>query len=86
MTKGQVEDFPNTMPCCGGLPVVGLAHEYSLQDNPFDGPKGPEWERFMAAPPVDIGFFEHSIALDEDALASLHAAEPKVAPQGKHEL
>jgi hypothetical protein len=86
LTQGQVEDYPTTMPCCSALPVVSLAHEYSLQDNPFDGPKGPVWQQFIARAPVDIGFFEHSIALDEDALARLHAAEPKVAPQGKHEL
>jgi hypothetical protein len=85
-TLGQVEDYPSTMQCCGPLPVVSLAHEYSRQENPFDGPKGPQWERFIATAPVDIGFFEHAIALDESALASLHAAEPEVAPQGKHEL
>jgi len=86
LTQGQFEDYPSTMQCCGALPVVSLAHNYSLQDNPFDGPEGPEWEQFIVRAPVDIGLFEHSIALDEDALASLHAAEHKVAPQGKHEL
>jgi len=86
LTQGQVEDYPSTMHCCGALPVVNLAHAYSLQENPFDGPQGAEWQQFIARAPVDIGFFTHSIALDEAALASLHAAEPKVAPQGKHEL
>jgi hypothetical protein len=86
MTLGQVEGYPSTMECCEALPVVNLAHDYSQQDSPFDGPKGSGWERFMATAPMEIGFFEHSIALDQDALTSLHAAESKVAPQGKHEL
>jgi hypothetical protein len=85
-TLGTVEDYPSTMQCCGALPVVRLAHEYSLQADPFDGPKNPEWKQFIAIAPVEIGIFEHSIAMAEQALASLHAAEPKVAPQGKHEL
>jgi hypothetical protein len=85
-TLGTVEDYPTTMQCCGPLPAVRLAHEYSLQEDAVDGPSGADWTQFIAAAPVDIGIFEHSIAMVEQALASLHAAEPKVAPQGKHEL
>jgi len=86
LTEGQVEGYPSTMDCCAALPVVRLAHEYSQQDNPYDGPNMPGWEQFIIKAPVEIGFFDHSIALDEEALASLHAAGSKVAPQGKHEL
>ena len=86
LTLGQVEDYPTTMQCCGPLQAVNLAYRYSLQDNPFDGPKGPQWEGFIANAPVEIGIFEHSIALLDEALASMRAIGPKVAPQGKHEL
>jgi hypothetical protein len=86
LTEGQVEDYPTTMPCCGPLSAVNVAYRYSLQENPFDGPKGSQWQAFVANAPVEIGVFEHSIALLEQALESLRAAEPKVAPQGKHEL
>jgi hypothetical protein len=86
LTEGQVEDYPTTMPCCGPLSAVSVAYRFSLQDNPFDGPKGSQWQAFIANAPVEIGVFGHSIALLEQALESLRAAEPKVAPQGKHEL
>lgn len=86
LTLGQTLEYPTTFSCCAALSAVHLAHEYSRQENPFDGPKGPEWKQFMVTAPVEIGIFEHSIALVEEALTSLHAAEPKVAPQGKHEL
>jgi len=86
LTQGQFEHYPSTMRCCGPLPVVSLAHEYSLQENPYDGPEVPGWQQFIARAPVENVFFERAIAQDEEALRSLHAAEAKVAPRGKHEL
>ncbi|HEV2378375.1 MAG TPA: alpha-glucuronidase family glycosyl hydrolase [Terriglobia bacterium] len=86
LTQGQVEDYPTTMGCCGPLGEVNTAYQYSLQDNPFDGPTIPAWKQVIATAPVEITTFEHSISLLNDALARMHAAEPKVAPQGKHEL
>jgi hypothetical protein len=86
LTEGQVEGYPSTMDCCGALPVVRLAHEYSLQENPYDGPSMPGWEEFMVRAPVENIFFGRAITQDEEALKSLHAAEAKVAPRGKHEL
>jgi len=86
LTQGQFEGYPTTMQCCGPLPVVRLAHEYSLQENPYDGPTFPRWHGFIVQAPVELGFYEHAITMDEDALASLHAAESKVEPRGKHEL
>ncbi len=86
LTLGTVEGYPSTFDCCAALPAVRVAHEYSQQDNPFDGPKGSQWKQFIATAPVEIGIFEHSITLVDEALTSLHAAEPKVAPQGKNEL
>ena len=85
-TLGQVEGYPSTMDCCGPLEVVRLAHRYSLQVNSFDGPEGPQWTEFIATGPQEMATFERSISLVEEALASMRAAEPKVAPQGKHEL
>jgi hypothetical protein len=86
LALGQVLDYPNTMPCCSPLAVVRQAHTYSLQANPFDGPKGPDWESFISNAPTEIAMFDHSISLQQEALARMHVAEPKVAPQGKHEL
>lgn len=86
LDQGQFEGYPTTMQCCGPLPVVRLAHDYSLQANPYDGPDFPQWRRFIIQAPEELGFFEHAITMDEDALASLHAAEATVAPRGKHEL
>jgi hypothetical protein len=86
LTQGRVEDYPTTMQCCGPLHEVEVAYQYSLQDNPFDGPTVPAWKQVIATAPVEVTTFEHSISLLNDALASMHAAEPKVAPQGKHEL
>jgi hypothetical protein len=86
LTLGRVEDYPTTMPCCSPLPVVRLAHQYSLQDNPFDGPEVPQWGQFIATAPQEIAAFGHAISLVEEALARMRTAEHKLAPQGKHEL
>lgn len=86
LTEGQVEYYPSTMSCCGPLQPVQVAYQYSQQENPYDGPQVPQWKGFIANAPVEMGVFEHSITLLDQALASMRAAEPKVAPQGKHEL
>ena len=86
LALGQTLHYPTTFSCCGALPAVQVAHEYSLQDNPFDDPKGSQWKQFIATAPEEIEVFEHSITLVDEALTSLHAAEPKVAARGKNEL
>ena len=86
LTEGQVEDYPSTMSCCGPLEPVEVAYQYSLQENPYDGPQTPRWKGFIANAPVEMAVFEHSITLLDQALANMRAAEPKVASHGKHEL
>ncbi len=80
------EPEPTTLTCCGAVPEANVAHEYSFQKNPFDGPTGGRWMGFIQTAPAVIEVFEGEIAYLDKALASMHAAESKVAPQGKHEL
>lgn len=80
------EPDPTTLTCCGALPEAGVAHEYSFQKNPFDGPSGRRWEAFIESAPAVIDIYQGEIAYLDKALASMHAAESKVEPQGKHEL
>jgi hypothetical protein len=63
-----------------------LAHQYSLQENPYDGPKVPQWAGFIINAPAEIEIFQKSIALLNKALECMHAAETSIAPRGKHEL
>jgi hypothetical protein len=86
LDDGGTTDYTHTFPCCSPQDVVALAYQYSKQRNPFDGPKDSWWDKFVEHAPSEITIFEHSITLLDEALASLHAAELKVAPQGKHEL
>jgi hypothetical protein len=74
------------MNCCGALEEVRRGYEYSRQDNPFDGPAGSAWQVFIARSPDVINRFEGSIHLLNEALESMRAALPNVAPQGKYEL
>ena len=76
----------STMNCCGALPEVSTAYNYSRQDNPYDGPTGTRWENFIAKSPDLINRYEGSIQLLNKALASMRAALPNVASQGKYEL
>jgi hypothetical protein len=76
----------STMNCCGALEEVGLAYEYSRQDNPFDGPTGSTWQRFIGKSTDVIDRYDSSIRLLNRALASMRAALPKVTPQGTYEL
>jgi Glycosyl hydrolase family 67 N-terminus len=80
------EPRPITVPCCGAVPALLAAHDYSLQENPFDGPKGAVWAAFIVTSPTVIGIFEQAKAYLDKALANMHAAEARVEPQGKHEL
>lgn len=75
-----------TMPCCGPIPEVRLAYNYSLQANPYDGPTEQDWKVFILYAPHEIAVFQGAIAILDKALASMSAAEPNVAPRGKHEL
>lgn len=74
---------PTTMPCCGVIPELQIAYEYSLQGDAFDGPKGREWTDFITDSPTVIATFQESIAILNKALENVHAAEPNVAPRGK---
>lgn len=65
---------------------LGLIHHLSLQPNPYDGPTGPRWKKYIAGLPGEIEVFQHSIPMLENALSSMRAAEAKVAPRGKEEL
>jgi hypothetical protein len=76
----------SAMNCCGPLPEVGSAYEYSRQANPFDGPTGSAWRAFIFKSPDVMTRFEGSIRLLNRALDSMRAALPNVAPQGKYEL
>ena len=86
LNKGQIDHYPSTMKCCDPQVAVGLAYQFSKQEDPYDGPKGPWWDGFILNAPVENSTFEHSIALLDAALARMQAAEPKAAPQGKREL
>jgi len=77
---------PTTMPCCGVIPEIRLAYQFSLQEDAFDGPKGREWTEFITTSPSVNMTFKESIAILNKALESMHAAEPNVAPYGKEEL
>ena len=76
----------STMNCCGALPEVSAAYDYSRQDDPFDGPRGSDWQSFIAKSPDVITRYEGSIQMLNKALESMHAALPNVASQGKYEL
>ena len=80
------EPRPITMPCCGPLPELSVVYKYSLQENPFDGPKDPGWTEFITASPQEIAIFEGAIPLLDKALKCMTAAGPNVEPQGKQEL
>jgi hypothetical protein len=86
LDEGGTTHYPETISCCAAQRVVDLAYRYSKQPNPYDGPKGSWWDSFIAHSPTEIAIYEHSITLLNEALTSLHAAQPKVAPQGKNEL
>jgi hypothetical protein len=77
---------PTTMTCCGALPEVSLVYKYSLQENPYDGPRDAGWTEFIIDSPQVNGIFEGSICLLDKALRSMGVAESKVEPRGKHEL
>ncbi len=57
-----------------------------MQANPFDGPNDAQWAGFIIGAAQVNGIFEGAIPFLDKALASMHAAEPNVEPQGKHEL
>ncbi len=63
------EPRPITMPCCGPLPELSVVYKYSLQENPFDGPKDPGWTEFITASPQEIAIFEGVIPLLDKALS-----------------
>jgi len=76
----------STMNCCGALEEVSRIYDYSKQDNPYDGPTGPRWEGFIAKSPDVITRYQGSMQWLDQALGSMRAALPNVAPQGKYEL
>ena len=78
--------YSTMLGCCGELDEVSTAYHYSQQDNPFDGPTGSDWATFISKSPDVTNRFEGSIRLLNKALEGMHAALPKVAPQGKYEL
>jgi hypothetical protein len=86
LARGFILHYPTTMGCCGPLEEVSLAHQYSLQENPFDGPKGPQWRAFIISAPAENATFEKSIGLLNNALECMRTAEPRVALRGKHDL
>jgi hypothetical protein len=77
---------PTTLACCGSLPEVRAAYRYSLQTNPYDGPTDAQWAGFIIGAAQVNGIFEGAIPFLEKALESMHAAEAKAEPQGRHEL
>jgi hypothetical protein len=86
LARGFILHYPTTMGCCGPLEEVSLAHQYSLQENPFDGPKVAQWAGFIISAPAEIATLENSIALLNKALECMQTAEPSIAHRGKHEL
>lgn len=76
----------STMGCCGGLGNVKLIYDYSEQVDPFDGPKGKEWNTALERAPNTIAYFSGSIPQLDEAIRIMHAIKPKVAPRGQHEI
>lgn len=74
------------MNCCGALPEVNAAYEYSRQPDPYHGPTTSDWKRFIAGSPDVIKRYEGSIRLLNKALGNMQAALPKSAPRGQYEL
>ena len=71
--------------CCSAIREVNAVYRFSLQKNPYGGPVLGSWKRFMNESTDFIERREGSIRLLNEALEHLHAAEPAVLPQARHE-
>jgi hypothetical protein len=72
--------------CCSGIREVNAAYQYWRQKNPYAGPSMRSWKKLMENSADMIARREASIALLNDALSHLQAAQGKVAPHGESEL
>ena len=87
LDDGGTTDYAHTFPCCSPQDVVTPGVSVFQTAESLRRPQGllvGQVHRTRAE--LRSRSFEHSITLLDEALVSLHAAEPKVAPQGKHEL
>ena len=75
-----------TLNCCGPLPEVDAAYQYSLQTDPYGGPAGDSWSRFIQKSPEMIHRWEGSVELLNEALNQMKAADRNVASHGQYEL
>ncbi len=75
-----------TLNCCGPMPEVRMAYQYSQQPDPYDGPTFAGWKNFIIDSPDVINRFEGSMQLLNEALQQMQDALPKTAPRGRYEL
>ncbi|MFN8008349.1 MAG: alpha-glucuronidase family glycosyl hydrolase [Terriglobia bacterium] len=76
----------STMNCCGALPEVRIAYNYSKQENPFDGPASEDWKAYILKSPGVILRYQESLKLLDSALGLMHQASVAVTPGGRFTL
>ena len=76
----------STMNCCGSLPEVRAAYNYSKQENPYDGPNTADWNAYIIKSQDVIIRYEGSLQFLGKALGYLQKAALVVTPGGKYQL